>query len=928
MSSPSIEHRHEFAALAESPQLFVGRERELALINDLFEHVAARGRSLLVRGEAGIGKSALLGEAKRRAEDLGMQVLSTSGAPFETQMPFAGLHRLMRPLLRELGALPERQRDVLSVAFGISNGPAPDLFLIALAALDLLADRAAKVPLLVVVEDAHWLDAATCDVLAFIARRVDMEAIVLLIAARDQPPIHVDGKDLPELRLEPLDDVSASVLLSTHAPGLTPYVRRRLLVEAAGNPLALMELPRALDSEQFDVLPAMAPLPITDRLEHAFASRVSELPAATRSLLLVAALDEVASVHEILTAASLVGNVPITADDIAPAEMARLVSVSGEALRFRHPLVRAAIYHDAPTSVRQAAHRGLAQTHAADPDRRVWHQAAALTGPDEQAAADLEAAAERALRRGAPAVAAAALERAAQLSDPQTNRGNLLVRAAQIELELGLTDLALRHLADAKPLTLGQEERTRLMLMLEASDEDSWSGATRVAAFAEIANEMRGADGPSLALKSLLTVALGCWWGNATQETRDLVVDAAERLRAAEDDPALLAVLACADPVKQGALVIDRISRMTPDAIDDPAALHLVGTAATAVLAFDLSWGFLIKAVDGLRAQGRLGLLAQALVSQSWAAIHLAKETQAMSAADEAARLARETGQSRWALAADLAKATVAGERGDIETANALANQAEAELLPIGAQAMLSLVQFARGRYAVAHQLYSDGFECLKRVTDPTDVAYHPFVGWWALADLIEAAAQAGRPEEARRYLNELEAAAAQTSASYLRATVGYARPILAPDDRAEALYQAALDNDLSSWPCYRGRLLLNYGRWLRRQRRVAESRAPLRAARESFDALAFDGLAEIARQELRASGETSIRRTPDARDQLTPQELQIAHLAAAGLSNRDIGQQLYVSHRTVGSHLYKIFPKLGVSSRSQLAEALQGLSS
>jgi ATP/maltotriose-dependent transcriptional regulator MalT len=392
-----------------------------------------------------------------------------------------------------------------------------------------------------------------------------------------------------------------------------------------------------------------------------------------------------------------------------------------------------------------------------------------------------------------------------------------------------------------------------------------------------------------------------------------------------EDDPALIAILACADPVKRGALVIDRISRMTPDATGDPAALHLVGWAATAVWAFDLSWGFLTAAVDGLREQGRLGLLAQALVSQSWAAIHLAKETVATSAADEAARLARETGQLRWALAADLAKATVAGERGDFQTADALANHAEAELLPIGAQAMLSLVQFARGRYAVAHQRYADGFEHLKRVLDPSDVAYHPFVGGWALPDLVEAAARDGRLDEARLYLEDLESLAAQTSAPYLRATVAYARPLLAPDEKAEALYQAALDGDLSNWPCYRGRLLLDYGRWLRRQRRVAESRAPLRAARESFDALAFDGLAEVARRELRASGETSIRRTPDARDQLTPQELQIAQLAAAGLSNREIGQRLYLSHRTVGSHLYRIFPKLGISSRSELAGVLSG---
>ena len=914
----------ELVALAESPQLF-GRERELALIGDLLEHIGARGRSLLVRGEAGIGKSALLGEARRRAEKLGVLVLSTSGVPFETQMPFAGLHRLLRPLSHEVGALPTRLREALSVALGGSDGPAPDIFLVALAALNVLADRAGMAPLLVVVEDAHWLDNASLTVLAFVARRVELEPIVVLFAARDGPAGQVDDAGLAELRLEALDDASATALLAEHAPELTPDLRQRVLVEAGGNPLALVELPRALGPEHLGVLPATAPLPITERLERAFAGRVSELPPATRSFLLVAALDEGADLRELLAATSLVANRPITVEDIAPAEAAGLASVNGQALRFRHPLIRAAIYQAAAASVRQTAHRALAEIHAGDPDRSVWHRAAALTGSHEQVAADLEAAAERALRRGAPAAAAAALERAAQLSDPASSRGRLLVRAAEIEFELGRTELALRRLAEAKPLPLGQGERTRLTLWLEAFNEDSWSGATRVAAFAEIANRMTSADGPALVLKSLMTVAVGCWWGNPTQETRDLVVAAAERLQVTEDDPTLLAVLACADPVKRGEVVIDRISRMTPHATGDPAALHLVGWAATAVWAFDLSWGFLTSAVEGLRAQGRLGLLAQALVSQSWAAIHLAKETVAVSAADEAARLARETGQLRWALAADLAKATVAGERGDFQTADALANHAESELLPIGAQAMLSLVQFARGRSAVAHQRYLDGLEYLKRVLDPSDVAYHPFVGAWALPDLIEAAAHAGRPHDARLYLDALESLAAQTSAPYLRATVGYVRPLLASDDRAEALYQAALVGDLSNWPCFRGRLLLEYGRWLRRQRRVAESRAPLRAARESFDALAFDGLAEVARRELRASGETSIRRTPDARDQLTPQELQIAQLAASGLSNREIGQKLYLSHRTVGSHLYRIFPKLGISSRSELGSVLSG---
>jgi DNA-binding CsgD family transcriptional regulator len=777
--------------------------------------------------------------------------------------------------------------------------------------------------MLLVVEDAHWLDTSTCDVLAFVARRLESEPIALLFAARNAPGAHVNEIGLPELRLAALDDGSAQALLAVSAPAMKSDLRRRVLEEAGGNALALIELPRALAEDPSDAIATAVPLPLTERLERAFADRLSDLPTATRSILLVAALDEGADLDDILAAASLLESGATSLVDIAPAEAAGLASINGRSLRFRHPLVRAAIYQAAAASDRQTAHRALAETLVADPDRSVWHRAAALTGPDETVAAELETTAERALARGALPAAVAALERAALVSVRSADRGRLLVRAAEIEFELGRTEVAIRHMNEAKPLELGQAERTRLTLWLEAFNPDSWSGAARVAAIAETANKITDPDVPALALRSLRTVAISCWWGNPTQDTRDLVIGAAERLQAAVDNPDILAVLAAADPVRQGALVNDRISRMPADFTDDPAVLHIIGTAATCVWAFDLSWGFLSAAVDGLREQGRLGLLAQALVSQAWAAIHLAKETLATSAADEAGRLARETGQLRWALAADLAKATVAGEHGDVETASALADQAEAELLPFGAQPLLSLVQFSRGRYAVAHQLYSDGFEHLSRILDPSDVAHHPFVGYWALADLIEAAIQVGRLDVAKQRLEELESVTAQTSASYLRATLGYVRPLLAADGGAEALYQAALERDLSSWPCYRGRMLLAYGRWLRRQRRVAESRAPLRAAQSTFDGLAFDGLAEIARQELRASGETSSQRSPDARDRLSPQEMQIAQLAAQGLSNREIGQRLFLSHRTVGAHLYRMFPKLGVTSRNQLSAVL-----
>ena len=912
-------------AIAADGELF-GREHETAVLAAMLESIGERGAALVLSGGAGIGKSALLAEAERRAGDLAIGVLRTAGVPSERRMAFAGLHRLLAPHIDGIPDLPGPQAAALSSAFGLNAGAAPDLFLIALAALDLLADAAAKGPLLLIVEDAHWLDADSFDVLAFVARRLDLEPIALLFALRDGHRSRLDEARLPELRLTSLDVTASARLLESYVPTLTPQLRRAVLDAADGNPLALLELPRAITSDTLGGSLPRTPVPITDRLERAFSERLSGLPDSSRALLLVTAAGDGGDLTEILRAASAIEGTPVTAAELGPAEAAGLVELGDAGVRFRHPVVRAAIYRAATTSARQAAHAALADAHTADSDRSVWHRAASLAGTDEHVASQLEAAAARALHRGAPAVAAAALERAAQLTADPAARGGRLLRAAEMEFELGRSDLALHLLAQARPLDLPEAGRARLALLAEAADEDSWSSAPRVGSFAEIASEMASSAEPEHALFALLTVAKSCWWGNPTQETRDLVVAAAEGIDVPDDSPALLAILGVTDPVKRGAHVLERISRIAPDTRGDPAAMHLLGTVATTVWAFDLSLGFLGAAVDGLRAQGRLGLLAQALVSQAYAALHCAKGTLALSAADEAARLARETGQSRWALAAELVQATVAVERGDFATAHAIADRVEAEFLQIGAQAMLALVQFVRGRGAVAHQSYAEGYDHLRRVLDPADLAYHPFVGSWALADLIEAAAYVGRTEEANAHLAALESLAAKTSGPLLRAQLGYARPLLAGDEDAEALYQVALSSDLSSWPCYRGRLLLAYGRWLRRQRRVAESRAPLRAARESFDALAFDGLAERAREELRASGETSRSRKPDARDQLTAQELQIAQLTADGLSNREIGQRLYLSHRTVGSHLYRIFPKLGISSRGQLAEALAAI--
>ena len=513
------------------------------------------------------------------------------------------------------------------------------------------------------------------------------------------------------------------------------------------------------------------------------------------------------------------------------------------------------------------------------------------------------------------------------ISEDGAARGGRLLLAAELAFRAGRRGRGPALLQAAEALDLPSEERALLSLLRENFTEPSWSGAAKIGAFVAMAERMVAAGHADLAIESAVTVSFRAWYGNPSQDIRTALAAVAGQLPLAVDDPARLEILAHADPVAYAPAVLEHISQMRPDDTA-PVAMLRTGAAASAVLAHDLALGFLEPAVRGLRAQGRLVLLARALVCQTWAGALTGQGRLAASAAEEASRLGRETGQLRWAIIAELAGALVAAERGELNEAETLAAAAEEELLAMGAYPLLAHVRFVRGRSAVAHQRYAEGLDHLRRAFDPEDIGYLPYVGYFGLSDLVEAAAHTGQREAALAYLRQLEELAAATSAPLLQAQAAYARPLVADDDHAEAWYQAALERDLAGWPCYRNRMLLWYGRWLRRQRRAAESRAPLRAARDGFDALGFAKLAEIARQELRASGETSRRRVPEAWDQLTPQELQIARMASEGLSNREIGQQLFISHRTVGYHLHRIFPKLGITSRSQLHAALISLTS
>jgi DNA-binding CsgD family transcriptional regulator len=902
----------------------IGRKREIDRLAGMLADLPGRGSALVIRGDAGIGKSALLDVVAAEARADGVRVLSATGVETEAGLPFAGLHRLLLPVIPAMERLPPPQRAAVQSAFGRSDPAGADIFLVSLATLDLLAESASRTPILVLAEDAHWLDEPTRTVLGFVARRLEMEPIALLLTVRDDAGDFFERSGLPSLRLNPLDGADAGALLDMTAPGLTPEARALVLDTAAGNPLAITELPNVLSGDRLPTWLFAAPLPLTGRLERLFSGRLADLPGETRTLLLFAALDDGGGLQVVLAASEISEARRFGPDDLAPAVAHGLVAVESDRVVFRHPLVRSAVYQNAVAAQRRAAHAVLASVYDDDPERSVWHRAASRDHLDDEVAGELETLSVASLRRGAPAAAAAALERAAELAPEPRRRSELLVRAADLEFQLGRPDRAAQLLHEARPADLGERDRVLWSMLREMTDQRSWSGAGRLVSFARMTGEMVTAGDVERAVQALEAIALRCWWSNPDQATRDRLVETARMLPLPEDHPSRLFVLASCDPVREGAGVLRHLADIAVEREADPNALLMLGTAASASWADDLAMPFLSAAVDGLRAEGRLGVLVHALVGKAWSAVHTANAAVALPAAEEAYRLARETSQLRWGAVAQLAEATLAAERGQIVRAEALAAEAEALLVPIGANPLLSLVQLARGRVALAAGRHDDAYDQLVRIFDPADVAYQPLVRPMAITDLAEAAGQVDRREEARRHVAELEDDLAGGRPPMLWAALSCVRPVLADGDEAGRLYEAGLETDLRSWPRHRARLWLGYGKWLRRERRVAESRVPLRAARETFDALGFRPWADQARQELRAAGESSRRPPEAALDQLTPQEFQIAKLAAEGLSNREIGQQLFLSHRTVGSHLYRIFPKLGITSRFQLREALR----
>jgi DNA-binding CsgD family transcriptional regulator len=903
--------------VASASRLLLGRDRELARLYKLVDRIEEQGSALVVRGEAGIGKSALLAAARERALDRGVTVVSTTGALSEARLAFAGLHQLLLPLLGGLDLLPDPQRRALEAAFGIAEGDAPDLFLIGLATLGLVAERAAETPLLFVVDDAQWLDRPSLEVLQFVARRIESDPVVLLFAVREGVPSLFEDSDLSELPVAGLDRDASDALIDVVAARLPADLRRRILEDAAGNPLALIELPAAA-AELGTRAARPGPLPLTARLEQTFASRLTTLDPDVQRLLLLAALDD-ADLAELSRAARR----PLRPEDLTPAVAAGLGTLDSGGFRFRHPLIVSAVKQAATADQLRSAHAALAQALADEPDRAVWHRAAAVSGPDEAVAEALDAAADRAKLRGAGDVAVSAFERAAELTAEPQRRAERLYLAGDLARELGRSSDGVRLLRTAQQIGLPPAEHAMASFQLEIA-ESTWSGSATIRDFARIARELADSGEGKRALQALDMISVRAYWERLDDETRREVAAISDEIAVPADDPSRLMILGLVDPLDRGKQVVEQIARLSPVGMSDPEQLFDVGVAASSVGAWNLALPFLGAAASAARAQGRLSLLAHTLVFEAWADVHRGAVRHAITSSAEGARIAEEVRALRYMIAARLAQAVAGAEHGEDETSERLIAEAEALLIPLGAHPMLALTAFARGRLALARERFGEAYEHLVRIFDPAGVAFHPFVRGWAIADLSDAAVRGdGDLDAVRGYLAEWEQVAAETRAPHLQVQVAYAAAILATDAVAERHFRAAIATAQAEWPFYVARAQLAYGAWLRRRRRMTQSRAPLREAAETFQALGLLRYAERARRELRASGETVRRRDPGAWAQLSPQELQIAQLAAEGLSNREIGEQLYLSHRTVESHLYRLFPKLGVTSRAQLRDAL-----
>jgi DNA-binding CsgD family transcriptional regulator len=899
------------------------RHRECEELDRLLAGVRdGRSQVLVLRGEAGIGKSALVDYVRGAAS--GCRIAGASGVESEMELAYAGLQQLCGGMLDGLAPLPAPQREAINTAFGLAAGPAPDRFLVGLALVGLLSEAAAERPLICLVDDAQWLDQATAQALAFAARRLFADAVGLVFAVRE-PSDEVALAGLPEVVLDGLRDGDARALLNAATPGrLDDGVRDRIIAESRGNPLALLELPRATTSAELAggfALPDA--LPTVRRIEQTFVQRLQALPVQAQRLLLTAAAEPIGDVTLLWEAAARLG---IETEAATAAEAAGLVEF-GTRVRFRHPLVRSAAYRSAPPPDRRAVHGALAEATdpSLHPDRKAWHRAHATIGPDEDVAGELERSAVRARARGGIAAAAAFLQRATELTLDPARRGRRALEAAQAKLDAGSPDAASELASIAELCPLDDLQRARLVRLLARIAFARSHGSDAPPLLLAAARRLEPLD-PPLARETYLDALGAAIFAGRLSRGPD-VVEVAQAARAAPAAP---------QPARTVDLLLEGlVIRLTDGYV---AAVGPLRRALEAVLAADggdeLPWLSLacriaselwddeaweelaVRHVRLARDSGALGALTFALVYRSGTLVHAGEFAAADALIEEADALTRSIGGAPLLYT----KLLLAAWRGQPAVLAGLLDFGIPNATGRGEGRGLTWNEYAG---AVLHNGLGAHEDALAAAMAACE---HDEIGLvaWPLVELVEAAVHCERRDLAAAALERIAERARAVGTNWALGFEARSRALLTDGEAAEALFREALARlERSRITVHLARAHLVYGEWLRRRSRPDDARQQLRQAHDLFGRFGATAFAERAARELGATGEPVRKRGTEPEEPLTAQEAQIARLAAAGHTNPEIGAQLFLSARTVEWHLRKVFAKLGITSRRQLGTSM-----
>ena len=901
----------------------LGRADECAALDGLLDGVrTGDSRSVVLRGEAGIGKTALLRYLVEAAS--GLTVVRAVGVESEMELAFASLHQVCGPMLDRLSALPAPQRQALQIVFGLSDGAAPDRFLVGLAVLSLFSEVAEERPLLCVVDDAQWLDQATALTLAFVARRLLAEPVGIVFAARE--PVEA-LQHLPELEVRGLRSSDARALLSSAVRfRLDAQVRDRIIAETRGNPLALMELPQGLTATQlaggFGVFGAQD---LSRHIQESFVRQLEALSDEARRLLLVAAAEPLGDPLLLWRAVERLGIAPAVAEE---AEAQGLL-VLDERVRFRHPLARSAVYRSAAPAERRTAHRALAEATDpdADPDRRAWHRAQATVGVDEDVAGELERSADRARARGGAAAAAAFLARAAELTPNPAERGRRALAAAQAKFDAAASDAALELLATAELAPLDELQRARLERLRAEISFTRTRGSDAPALLLDAARRLEPLDAGMARETHLEAMAAAMFAGRLGDEPS--VLETAEAAQAAPGGP---------QPPRAMDLLLDGLATRFIEgyAAGVPPLRGAVGAfrGVEGLTAGDVRWLWLacrlaqdlwddelwhVLATRGVRVArqtGALGVLAIAATYRASLHVHAGAFDAALSLIDEADAITQATDMAPLKYASLMLAAWRGDEAGGLKLIEAARLEATARGEGMG----LGVIEWATALLYNSRGRHTEALAAAQRGCEHDDVGLFA----WALVELIEAGVRSGATGAASAALDRLSERTRASGTDWALGIEAGSRALLSDGRSAEPLYREAVERlARSRGVVHLARARLLYGEWLRREQRRVDAREELRAAHEMFTAMGAEAFAERARGELMATGETVRKRTVETRDELTAQEAQIARLARDGRTNPEIGAQLFISPRTVEWHLRHVFTKLGIRSRRELHEAL-----